>query len=127
MSQSEVIQQKYYTDTAAQFDAMHGGEEEHNTALKYIRGFMAQLELSTVLDVGAGTGRALKYFLGKGIDARGVEPVPALVQQAVEKNGVPADRITVHKGEVLPFPDRTFDAVCETGVLHHVPRPNDVV
>jgi SAM-dependent methyltransferase len=33
----------------------------------------------------------------------------------------------VGSGDRLPFADRSWDAVCEVGVLHHVPRPRDVV
>ena len=35
--------------------------------------------------------------------------------------------LVLGSGLQLPFPDASFDAVCEFGVLHHVEHPNAVV
>jgi SAM-dependent methyltransferase len=56
----------------------------------------------------------------------GVDPVQAMLDVAVER-GVPRERLILGSGEALPFEDGAFDAVCEFGVLHHVPDPNAVV
>jgi ubiquinone/menaquinone biosynthesis C-methylase UbiE len=78
------------------------------------------------LDVGAGTGRAVLFLLNKGKEARGVEPVQALIKQATAK-GLPENTILCGDGRSLPFDDRSFDAVLECGVLHHVAEPRLVV
>jgi ubiquinone/menaquinone biosynthesis C-methylase UbiE len=127
MKTGEQLQQDYYTATAVRYDDMHGNAREHNVALGYMLAIANLLKAKSILDVGSGTGRAVKVFLREGFMVRGVEPVPALAQQAVEKHGIPPGMIVKGRGEALPFPDASFDVVCETGMLHHVPQPNDVV
>lgn len=58
---------------------------------------------------------------------RGIEPVEALIDQAVRSNGIAKELITLGSGLSLPYADQSFDAVIELGVLHHVARPNAVV
>jgi SAM-dependent methyltransferase len=57
----------------------------------------------------------------------GVEPVVALVKQAVISGNTASGPILCGSGEALPFADASFDAVCEFAVLHHVANPNAVV
>ncbi|OYE02383.1 class I SAM-dependent methyltransferase [Nostoc sp. 'Peltigera membranacea cyanobiont' 232] len=123
------LQRKYYTDAAEQYDEIHGGEDSaHDTALKYISTFMDLLEVTTVLDVGCGTGRGVKYFLDKYPDLTiiGVEPVQALINQGIKK-GISSELLICAEGESLPFDDGSFDIVCSFGVLHHVAQPEKVV
>jgi ubiquinone/menaquinone biosynthesis C-methylase UbiE len=127
MSTAEQLQHRYYTETAQRYDDLYGVADEHAVALRYMLGLSRQLGAATVLDVGSGTGRALRFFLDNGMDVRGAEPVAALTEQAIGKHGIPADRIVSGRGEKLPFPDGSFDVVCETGVLHHVADPAAVV
>ena len=58
---------------------------------------------------------------------RGIEPVSALIEQAVTKNGIPEGVIIDGVGEALPFGDASFDLVCSFGILHHVPNPDAVI
>jgi len=130
MSTSARSQRMYYEQTAHLYDAMQVSEgDEHFVALKYISALVQAHSFSSILDVGCGTGRGLSYFLKHlpGITAHGVEPVEALRAWAIEQNGIPSDLITLGTGEELPFPEKSFDAVCEIGVLHHVQRPENVV
>jgi ubiquinone/menaquinone biosynthesis C-methylase UbiE len=130
MTTAETLQREYYQRTAHLYDAEHVNEaDEHFCALRYISGLVPVLDLSSVLDVGCGTGRAIKYFLEEHPQIRihGIEPVDAMIQRAVHTNGVPADLITQGFGEALPFPDKSFDATLECGMLHHVREPNRVL
>jgi len=125
-----LIQRQYYRDTATQYSTMHAGEgDDDQETLKIVRGLFRMVEPKTMLDVGAGTGRALRHFRDRmpGISARGIEPVKALIDQSVSQNGVPAGLIIQGTGEALPFGEETFDVVCSFGILHHVERPEAVV
>jgi ubiquinone/menaquinone biosynthesis C-methylase UbiE len=127
---AETLQREYYQRTAHLYDAAHVREgDEHHLALQYISSFFDVLGVSSVLDVGCGTGRGIKYFLENkpAIRVHGIEPVSALIQQAVTVNSIPAAMITAGSGEALPFADRTVDAAFECGILHHVRNPNRIV
>jgi SAM-dependent methyltransferase len=124
------LQALYYRRTAADYDAMHVHEDDgHAAALRFISALMDPLQIGSLLDVGCGTGRAVRHFVSRhsGMRVRGAEPSRALIEQAVARNGVPAGHIACARGESLPYPDGSFDAVCEFGILHHVPDPNAVV
>jgi len=128
MGATREIQRAYYASTAANYDAMHVADhDEHYLALEYVAGFMAMSGLTSVLDVGSGTGRAVRYLAERGMQVKGVEPVPELIERAVGKNGISPDLIIRGTGESLPFPSASFDAVCEFAVLHHVPQPDKIV
>jgi SAM-dependent methyltransferase len=125
----EQIQREAYTEAAASYDRdfVHEGDP-HSVALGLISALISGYGYESVLDVGSGTGRAVRYMLVRheGLDVRGVEPVRALIDQA-ESAGVPAGAIVEGSGESLPFADGSFDVVCELGVLHHVPNPEDLI
>lgn len=130
MTSADKLQHDYYTRTAATYDDLHVHEgDEHTRALRFISGFIQQLAITSVLDVGCGTGRGVKYLHQQHpqIRVHGVEPVPALVEQAIRTHNIPPDQISIGVGEYLRFGNASFDAAIEIGVLHHVPRPNAVV
>jgi ubiquinone/menaquinone biosynthesis C-methylase UbiE len=118
----------YYAKTASAYSAMHDSttEHEHYRALAFIQMACDMLDLKTLLDVGSGTGRGVRFLLERGRDARGIEPVSALIAEA-EKSGIPKGRLVEGSGYALPFQDHSFDAVLECGVLHHVANPSLVI
>ena len=121
------IQANYYRQTAINYDESHSSEwGVIHRALRFVDGLSSTWGLNTFLDVGAGTGRTLQFFLDRGRVVRGIEPVRELIKQA-EDNGIPEGLIQPGSGESLPFADDSFDAVFECAVLHHVPDPARVV
>ncbi len=98
----------------------------HFVALRHIASLHSTIGARTFLDVGCGTGRGVQFLLGRSLDASGVDPVPELIAQGVEK-GIPNEKLKVANGDNLPFPDASIDVVFECGVLHHVPDPSVVV
>jgi ubiquinone/menaquinone biosynthesis C-methylase UbiE len=129
MSESpEQIQRRYYTATAAMYDGMHtrDDQDEHFVALKFLEMLSAGYGFESFLDVGAGTGRAVRFLRDKGHTVRGVEPVKALIEVA-RAGGIPDGIIVEGTGNHLPFEDSSFDVVLECGVLHHVKDPSRVV
>ena len=71
-------QQQYYEQTAADYQQMHVVDgDEHYRALSYIATMARVWGISSFLDVGSGTGRAVEFLHDQGFQVRGVEPVNA--------------------------------------------------
>ncbi|HET7105625.1 MAG TPA: class I SAM-dependent methyltransferase [Candidatus Acidoferrum sp.] len=127
---SVAAQRRYYTETAAHYDAMHAHEAvEDEAAMRILFRALGTLEVHTLLDVGSATGRGLPRLAGGLSNAFvcGVEPVEALVRQGISSGANQGLPLLLASGDALPFPDQSFDAVCEFGILHHVPEPARVV
>jgi ubiquinone/menaquinone biosynthesis C-methylase UbiE len=124
------IQRKYYTDTAARYDSMHAHEGGTDRSItKFLHAFLPMLQARSVLDVGTATARGmceLKDALPH-LFLCGVEPVSALVRQAVNDGATSHVSLICATGEALPFSDASFDVVCEFATLHHAANPNAVV
>lgn len=82
-----------------------------------------------VLDVGCGGGFLSEEFARDGFAVTGLDPaqrsVEAARRHAVE-NGLMIDYLR-GKGEILPFPDASFDIVACCDVLEHVEVPGKVI
>ncbi len=118
---------KYYTETAGDYEGSHlAAGDEHFVALEYMVGLCRTLLVSSVLDVGAGTGRACEFLAVKAPSLRvvGLEPVAALLDASRSRD---VASFVQGSGDRLPFPDRSFDAVCAMAVMHHVPEPAKVI
>jgi len=81
-SQQE-IQKQYYSQTAKEYDALHvnaGVDAEHNFALAFMGSIIDLYGITSVLDIGAGTGRAISYLKVKypNLKVVGIEPVREL-------------------------------------------------
>ncbi len=123
------FQRKYYGSIAAEFDSINiHRRDEHYFALAVLEGLLDFLECRSVLDIGAGTGRAVRYLKGHkpNMKVAGIEPVAAMRQQAYQL-GVAEDEIVDGSATNIPFPDGAFDIVIETGILHHIPEPGRAV
>jgi len=119
----------YYNQTVSVYDKMHGNDVEptHTHALELAWPMLAPVDISSVLDVGCGTGLALEWFSRKDakIALRGVDPAEGMLTVARER--VPTAEFSLAEGESLPFGDACFDLVVATGILHHVPAPSKVI
>ena len=124
----EEIQREHYAHTATNYDEVLGKSPEHELALYILLGFIDSFNAESVLDVGAGTGRGLRFLNAHRPNLRlhGVEPVDEL-RSIAHSNGIPKEWLTPGDGYRLPFPDASFDIVTEFGVLHHVERPEVIV
>ena len=124
------IQAEYYKKSAQFYDEMHIKEgDEHFVALKYISNFLKMFDVHSALDVGCGTGRAIKYFSENHPEIKiiGIEPVKELIYQAVNKNKISPESVICGSGESLSFENASFDIVCAFGVMHHVPKPDLII
>jgi SAM-dependent methyltransferase len=121
------IQKEYYAKTAQDYDGMHVSgfaDTEHNFALAFLSSMIDYFGIKSVLDVGAGTGRAIAFLQGKHPELiiKGIEPVKELREVGYSK-GISDTILISGDGNKLDFIDASFDLVCAFGVLHHVPTP----
>jgi ubiquinone/menaquinone biosynthesis C-methylase UbiE len=125
------LQRAYYRATAAEYDVRHGvlEGEEHDFALKIVCGFLAETNVTSLLDTGCGTGRGMRAIIARHPHMRvhGNDPSPELLQVAVDKHGLDKGSLTCCASDTLPFVDGEFDVVMELAVLHHVEDPDRVV
>ncbi|HJZ74456.1 MAG TPA: class I SAM-dependent methyltransferase, partial [Vicinamibacterales bacterium] len=114
---------------AARYDLLawlltRGRERELREAI--IR--LAELQTGNdVLDIGCGTGTlaiAAARHVGTTGAVTGIDASPSMIARATRKAGKAGARATfqVAVAENLPFPDRRFDVVFSTLMLHHLPR-----
>lgn len=127
MSHEEQIrlQRQYYAETAENYDAMQlSPQDEHQFALSVLSAMIDYHGIRSVLDVGSGTGRALRFLKARHPRVRfvGIEPVEAL-RQVGHAAGLSAEELRDGDVNALAFADGEFDLVCEFAVLHHVPQP----
>src|ERR1043166_5415017 len=127
---SEIERQRlYYQGSALEYERLHvRQEDEHYRALEWLAGVMNGRGLRSVLDVGAGTGRALTY-LKKYVPAAkvvGIEPSDGL-RTIGYQNGLTSEELFEGDATSLDYPDNHFDVVCEFGVLHHIRDPKVAV
>jgi ubiquinone/menaquinone biosynthesis C-methylase UbiE len=123
------VHKSYYGRTADGYDGMNVSDrDEHFFAASALVGLMDYLQIRSVLEVGAGTGRIMLYLRSKCPDLRirGIEPIPALRAVGYRK-GLSEGELVEGNGYALQFAPGDFDLVCCFGVLHHVREPTRVV
>jgi ubiquinone/menaquinone biosynthesis C-methylase UbiE len=131
MEDALVIQNKYYHETASKYDFMHMHEEadaEHDLAFYFMCSMIEKLNVKSLLDVGAGTGRVVLDLQKKypGLRVTGIEPVAELREEGYKK-GVLKNDLIQGDGKKIDFPDNQYDMVCAFGILHHIDNPAIVV
>jgi len=124
------IQRRYYTQTASRYEEMHDHEGVRDAfCRRFFESMLRLVDAQSVLDVGTATGRFLSDL--RPVMPRaflcGVEPVYALLDVARRNGAISPGGLVCGTGSALPFPDRSFDVVCEFATLHHVPEPNAIV
>ena len=124
------IQRTYYEKTADQYEKIHNADEtdEHFFALSCLAGLTNYLKIESILDIGSGTGRGLKYLkeLCPKIKIIGIEPVKELREIAYSQ-GISKEELIDGDATKLNFKNSEFDLVCEFGVLHHIKNNKLVV
>ena len=97
---------------------------DHITRKHYFE-YFNDLRSKTVLEIGCGSGWGAKiiykYFSPKKIIATDLDPK----QLALAKKNVQIKEIVFEKADAtkLKYKDKSFDAVFDYGIIHHIPSP----
>jgi len=94
---------------AANFDALYRWMER-----------FAPLAGKRLLDVGAGSGKLVRYLRSRGVDAHGLEPSRALYDRFLSRDSAFA---CATLDDLRALPPQTFDIVTAFDVIEHVPDP----
>lgn len=76
---------------------------------------------STVIDIGCGSGRFIKYLDGKYGKITGIDPSSAIFAADKLLGGNEKVELIQASTDNIPFPDGHFDFGYSLGVLHHIP------
>jgi 2-polyprenyl-6-hydroxyphenyl methylase / 3-demethylubiquinone-9 3-methyltransferase len=97
----------------------------------YFKRVLERLGISgkTVLDVGCGGGFLAEEFAKDGFDVTGIDPSAKSIEAARKHAAVGGldIRYEVARGEMIPFPDGSFDLVACCDVLEHVDDLHGVI
>jgi len=74
---------------------------------------------SSILDIGCGSGRDLKWFKARGFDAAGLERSPSLAVMASDHSTCPVSIVDLFDYN----PPVHYDCLLLIGTLVHLPRP----
>jgi SAM-dependent methyltransferase len=118
----------YSTWGQSYFDDYYGARASYPPVhLELIRGLLRRAGAHTVLDAGCGPASVLRALAADGLDVRGFDLTPEMVNEARRVLGVGNDRIW--EGSVLaaesyrpPAPGAAYDAALCVGVLPHLPE-----
>jgi SAM-dependent methyltransferase len=73
----------------------------------------------TILDIGCGSGRDLKWFKARGFDAAGLERSPSLALLASDHSNCPVSIVDLFDYN----PPVHYDCILLIGTLVHLPKP----
>jgi ubiquinone/menaquinone biosynthesis C-methylase UbiE len=109
---------------------------EQDSAARWLREIQTQAlaalslsETDVLLDVGCGTGAAVRDAAPNVSRAVGFDLSPGMIAQARER-AAGLDNVEFHTGDVsgrLPFDDGAFTALVCTTAFHHFPKPADTI
>lgn len=121
---------EHYDRTIDEYDTIHGDAQdpEHIVCLEQFWRFVRPvIEVNSILDVGCGTGRGLAWIAAKApsIKLTGIDPSSEMCARAAKR--VPEARVGVGDGKHLDFPDKSFDVVLATGIMHHIGNTKPVL
>lgn len=75
------------------------------------------------LDIGAAIGKGMIAMQRAGFEAWGIEPSPTFRHMAIERNGIPSDRLQLSTIEAAEWPQDHFHYITFGAVLEHLYNP----
>lgn len=126
-TRTEIVSSFYdQADEESRLRRSRHGQLEYTVTMNYIHRFAAPG--SSVLEVGAGTGRYSVALAKEGMDVTAVELVESNLA-VLRKNSEGVERIQSFRGDAVDlsrFGDQSFDVTLVLGPLYHLYEPEDV-
>ena len=92
-----------------------------NHGLEYIDLITNKLKVKNILDVGCGRGYAVKEFIKRGYDCKGIEISSWLFENDLRE--LKEQDLVFHtSSKELPFEDNSFNLIFCTDVIEHIPE-----
>jgi len=121
MSDRKSASREYYDKLAPIYD-----QHSHSKHLEALYADLIKTAdgwgLSSVLDVGCGTGSLLELLRRRGVGVAGADISPKMIERAKKRLGEDVD-LRVADSESLPWGDASFSLAVCVGSLHHYPNP----
>lgn len=119
---------RYYTRASGAVEVTEAVKRGMEAGFRYrLRTLSSLGPAGTMLDIGCGDGHFISFMRRQHWDAWGVEISTSACSYAVEKLGLPPDRVIC--GDILkaPLPAGRFDLITMYDVLEHLPDPGAVI
>ncbi len=113
-----------YSTGAEAYDELIVAEDADGTLVRTIDGLVT-IDGSTIVDVGAGTGRFARIFARRARHVHLVDRAPAMLEVARQRlSAIGATNTTIHEGDArkLPLEDACADLVLAGWVFGHFPH-----
>lgn len=75
------------------------------------------------LDIGSGIGKSMIALSNAGYESYGLEPSEPFYKRAIEKMGIPSNKLTLGSIEEANYPENYFDFISFGAVLEHLYDP----
>ena len=100
---------------------------QENYELKILQKISSVRDIQTALEIGCGSGNGTKlikkYFSAKNIV--GIDLDERMIRIAERRNTDPGINFMVSDASKMDFPDNSFDAIFDFGIIHHIPNWKD--
>ncbi|MFN2283985.1 MAG: class I SAM-dependent methyltransferase [Anaerolineae bacterium] len=107
-----------YDALAPTYNQRFADDNDRPATARALINLARNLNARAILEVGCGTGRWLAELRTVADRCYGLDPSKGMLAQA--RNRATPIYLTRGRGEVLPFPDATFDLVYCVNAIHHM-------
>ena len=120
----DVAPEAYWTESAYFEDSANDLSETIETFSRLSQRAPKQC---SALDIGSGLGKAMAALSRAGFDVSGIEPSASFRRAAIERSGIPQDRLMLASVENAEMRAGSFDFINLSAVLEHVGNPAAVL
>jgi 2-polyprenyl-3-methyl-5-hydroxy-6-metoxy-1,4-benzoquinol methylase len=98
-------------------------ENNFSYEINVVKDLLGFKEGMTALDIGAGIGKSFISLTKAGFDTYGFEPSVPFYERAINKMGIPGERLKLGSIEEIEYEKNSFDFITFGAVLEHLYDP----